>query len=133
MDESHRQIRDHSHSEVVEPLADLEGATTSLDRQFWLAQHAVMLSQIARDPTEPALVAELRRDAFGLAQALDNSAEVAERLKRVAEREPQVDCLLDRVPRLGHVLEHADGLLEERRRLAVRALIARLRAGEHQV
>lgn len=52
-----------------------------------------MFAEVCRDPSEPSLIGELRRQAFGVAEMLEAGPVAAERPERIPESETNVDGL----------------------------------------
>ena len=100
-------------SERERPLAGGDGLLVAADRS-----HHPMRGR--EDRAKPSAVSDPDGEGLGLPHALEQVTEPRERSQRRPEVEPQVDGLLERLPRLGQLRERVQRLLEACRRLPIR-------------
>ena len=81
-------------AEVSDLAGHRERTLSPLDRAVLVAGQAEVVGQICRHPPESPRIGEGRRERLGFIEALEDGPELAERLQRVTELEPEIDRLL---------------------------------------
>src|SRR5262245_12726178 len=83
-----------------------------------------MFAEVCRNPSEPSLIGELRRQAFGVAEMLEAGLVATQRPERVPQSKANVDGLLPHLTGSGKMGERGQRPFEVHDRIAIR------RAGE---
>ena len=103
----------HYLQAVISDFAGNRERTLSpLDRLVLVAGQTEVVGQICRHPPKPALIGEGRRERLCFIETFADGPELAERLQRVTEFEPEIDRLLAQLATLGQVLDGGQGLVE---------------------
>jgi hypothetical protein len=126
-------IGDNLEGDVRLRLADGQGAKADLERRPEIAGLRQPDHLVVQRAAEAALVADGFREGFGLIEEGPHPSPLAEREKRVAEVEAEVERLGDRVGMLRQPPERVQRLLEAGGRLAVGRAHEDLGAGLAQV
>ena len=105
---------------VLEAPGDARRALAVLDGLHEVSAQREGIAQKRRDGAVSSLVAEACGQALGLAEHLEHLPVLPERAQGMAELQAEVDRLLHSLPGRGQVLERDQGLLEIRRRPAMR-------------
>jgi hypothetical protein len=124
-------VRAHRDLEgrIPHELGDVEGALAGCDGPVRLAAQPEILTHEREDQPEPALIGERLSQLLGLGQVLEDPPEISERLQRVAEIEPEINGLLDRLTAPREVPESLQRLLEVSHGLPVSRPCRCLRSG----
>src|SRR5215813_1401480 len=77
------------------------------------------LDQVSEDPSQPALIAQGVRQAFGLAKRVELLREVTQGLERTAQVQAKIDGLFDGLATLREMLHRTERLFEPPHGLAV--------------
>src|SRR5262249_52903780 len=79
IEEAHWKIRDNLQRKIRELLSNRQSTVSGSRGRFWVAEHSEMLRKVCGDPTQAALVVNLRRQSFCLSEMSENLTQVAER------------------------------------------------------
>ena len=124
---------DDAQRHVVQPLGDLQGARTAVERLIQLVERRLHGGHEGADLAAAPVVLQLRGDDLGLAQMF----ELAPAFAQLAEHRPQVETQLKTAPQRGlalrQVLQDPERLLVARAGVGQRRARGGLAAGHVQV